>query len=88
MGGFSLFEKISELEHLACVPFIFLAALSDDILIRKAKELGADDYLTKPVCERDLIAAIRGKLKYFEQVSESGTGRSQVLRCGNIAARS
>jgi CheY-like chemotaxis protein len=68
MGGFSFYEKIRKFEHLHQVPFIFLTGLSDEILIRTGKELGADDYLTKPISEQNLVAAIKGKIKRFREL--------------------
>ncbi len=68
MGGFSLYERIRELKHLHNVPFVFLTGLNDEILVRKGKELGVDDYLTKPVSEENLIAAVKGKLKRFRNL--------------------
>ena len=71
MGGFTFFEKIQAIEHLKQVPFLFLTGLSDDVLIRTGKEMGVDDYLTKPIKEQNLLAALRGKLKRFEQLKRS-----------------
>ena len=68
MGGFSFYERIRQLEHLRQVPFIFLTGLSDEVLIRTGKELGVDDYLTKPISEQNLVAAIKGKLKRFSEL--------------------
>ena len=68
MGGFSFYERIRQLEHLRQVPFIFLTGLSDEVLIRTGKELGVDDYLTKPISEENLVAAIKGKLKRFSEL--------------------
>jgi CheY-like chemotaxis protein len=70
MGGFSFYEKIQWLEHLHDVPFIFLTGLTDEVLIRTGKELGVDDYLTKPIAEQTLIATIRGKLKRFKRLKQ------------------
>jgi CheY-like chemotaxis protein len=70
MGGFTFFEKVQEIDHLKRIPFIFLSGLNDDALIRTGKEMGADDYLTKPIKEQNLLAALRGKLKRFEQLRE------------------
>jgi DNA-binding response OmpR family regulator len=33
--------------------------------MRTGKEMGVDDYLTKPITEEDLVATIKGKLKRF-----------------------
>ena len=68
MGGFSFYEKIQWLDHLQDVPFIFLTGLTDEVLVRTGKELGVDDYLTKPIAEQTLIATIRGKLKRFKRL--------------------
>ena len=70
MGGFTFFEKVQEIDHLKRVPFIFLSGLNDDVIIRTGKEMGADDYLTKPIKGQNLLAALRGKLKRFEQLRE------------------
>jgi CheY-like chemotaxis protein len=68
MGGFSFFEKVHQIESIKHVPFIFLSGLSDDVLIRTGKEMGVDDYLTKPIKEQNLLAAIRGRIKRFEEL--------------------
>ena len=71
MGGFTFYEKVRELETLSAVPFIFLTGLTDEVLVRTGKELGVDDYLTKPISEKALLATIKGKLKRFEQLKKS-----------------
>jgi len=68
MGGFSFYEKVRELDHLEEVPFIFLSGLSDEVLVRTGKEMGIDDYITKPFSEQSLIATIKGKIKRYRQI--------------------
>ncbi len=68
MGGFSFYEKIRELDHLQEVPFVFLSGLSDEVLVRTGKEMGIDDYITKPFSEQTLIATIKGKIKRYRQI--------------------
>jgi len=68
MGGFSFYEKVREIERLHEIPFIFLSGLTDEVLIRTGKELGVDDYITKPFSHDSLIATIKGKLKRYRQM--------------------
>ncbi len=68
MGGFSFYEKIQEMSELQDIPFLFLSGLTDEALIRAGKEMGVDDYITKPFSEKSLIAAIRGRLRRFGQL--------------------
>ena len=70
MGGFTFYEKVQELEHLQDIPFIFLTGLTDEVLVRTGKELGVDDYLTKPISDQNLLATIRGKLKRFKKLKK------------------
>jgi CheY-like chemotaxis protein len=70
MGGFSFYEKVRTLDDLHDVPFIFLTGMNDDVMVRTAKELGADDYLMKPVSLENLLSTIKGKLKRFGSFRE------------------
>ena len=69
MGGFTFFEKVQELKKIQGIPFIFLTGLTDEALVRSGKELGADDYLMKPISEQTLVSTLRGKIKRFRQLN-------------------
>jgi DNA-binding response OmpR family regulator len=62
MNGYQLYEHVIENPEWVTIPFIFLTGRALDSDIRYAKELGVDDYLTKPFMPDDLLAAVRGKL--------------------------
>jgi DNA-binding response OmpR family regulator len=72
MDGFTLAEKITASGNT--VPFIFLTAKQLKVDKLKGFTLGADDYITKPVDEEELVARIRAVLKRAaakpEQVSD------------------
>lgn len=63
MDGFEVFLRLSEKDITADIPFIFLTALSGRSDMRKGMNLGADDYLTKPFEEEELLEAIQSRLK-------------------------
>src|SRR5690606_40780102 len=44
------------------LPFIFLTAKGEKRDVRSGMNLGADDYLTKPVTATDLLAAIEARM--------------------------
>lgn len=70
-GGFTLHEKLRKFEHLRDVPFIFLSGLNDTAIVLAGKELGADDYLTKPIEPEALLAVVKGKLKRYRQMKKN-----------------
>jgi DNA-binding NarL/FixJ family response regulator len=51
----------------AAIPFIFLTAKGEKDDLRSGMNLGADDYLTKPVAKADLLHAIEARLRRAEQ---------------------
>ncbi len=62
-NGLEFHAEVRENPAWHSIPFLFLSALCSNKDIRAAKEIGADDYLTKPCDPADLLAAIAGKLK-------------------------
>ena len=62
MNGFDFCAHVRENADWSDIPFIFLTALSDPEEIRYGKEIGCDDYITKPFDPSDLVAVVRGKL--------------------------
>jgi len=69
MNGYQLYERVRENPAWAALPFIFLTARDLDSDVRYGKELGADDYLTKPCDPADLLATVRGKLRRARQLA-------------------
>lgn len=68
MGGFAFFQRLQEIPRLACLPFIFVSGLTDEVVMRTGKSLGADDYITKPFVGETLISIIRGKLRRYTEL--------------------
>lgn len=59
-NGFDLAKKLRETYHQ--IPFIFITALDDEADTVRGLELGADDYITKPFRNRELLLRIRNAL--------------------------
>ncbi len=62
MDGYGVLKSLSENPDTQKIPFIFLSAKTEHKDIRKGMDLGADDYLTKPFEEEELISAIESRL--------------------------
>jgi DNA-binding response OmpR family regulator len=69
MNGYQLYQRVRENPRWIAIPFIFLTARSLDSDIRYGKELGVDDYLTKPIEPEDLLAAVQGRLRRALQLA-------------------
>ena len=66
MNGYQLYDRIRANPQWVTIPFVFLTARALDSDVRHGKELGADDYLTKPMQPEDLLAAVQGRLRRTE----------------------
>ncbi|MBE0544495.1 MAG: response regulator transcription factor [Verrucomicrobia bacterium] len=67
LDGHGVLAALRESEATASVPFIFLTAKGEKADLRSGMNLGADDYLTKPVAKADLLHAITARLRRSEQ---------------------
>lgn len=62
IDGYGVLEAISSNDATSNIPFIFLSAKTEHKEIRKGMDLGADDYLTKPFDEVELMSAVESRL--------------------------
>src|SRR5690606_711201 len=63
LDGYGVLHILGKKPETARIPFIFLTAKTEKSDIRKGMTLGADDYLTKPFDDTDLLNAIETRLK-------------------------
>ncbi len=78
MDGYQLFSAVRANPKWISIPFIFLTAKDQRIDVRLGKQLGADDYLTKPFEPEDLLIAVEAKLEraaVLKAVSEAETSK-------------
>jgi CheY-like chemotaxis protein len=62
LNGYAVLEALAESDQTKHIPFIFLSAMTERKDVRKGMNLGADDYITKPFSEEELISAIESRL--------------------------
>ena len=78
MSGFDVLEKLRLYSN---VPVIVLTVESDELIEVKALEIGADDFITKPFGNLELIAHIRSVIRRaegFEVIT------NETLKTGNL----
>jgi len=66
LDGYGVLQALQMDASLARTPFIFLTAKGEKDDLRSGMDLGADDYLTKPVANADLVRAIEARLRRSE----------------------
>ncbi|WP_160068516.1 response regulator [Sphingobacterium bovisgrunnientis] len=63
LDGYGVLYMLSKQESTMHIPFIFLTAKSERVDMRKAMEMGADDYLVKPFDDIELLNSIESRLR-------------------------
>src|SRR3982750_4690342 len=66
LDGYGVLMTLQKNADTQNIPFIFLTAKSERNDFRKGMELGADDYITKPFTDIELLNAIDSRLKKVE----------------------
>ncbi len=69
LDGYGVLHMLSKNSQTAPIPFIFLTAKAERSDYRMGMGMGADDYLTKPFDDIELLNAVQNRLK-----------RSEILR--------
>lgn len=74
LDGYGVLHVLQKNEDLKQTPFIFLSAKSERADMRKGMEMGADDYITKPFTETELLSAIESRFKKAELLNKDIPG--------------
>lgn len=65
LDGYEVLTQLQENTTTAAIPFIFLSAKGSKSELRHGMNLGADDYLTKPITAEELVEAIAARLSRY-----------------------
>lgn len=79
LDGYGLLHLINKNDELKSIPFIFLTAKTERGDFRKGMELGADDYITKPFTDIELMTAIESRLKKVKVLREGQSASNSLV---------
>jgi len=66
LDGYGVLHLLNKNTLLRNIPFIFLTAKAERLDFRKGMEMGADDYITKPFTDIELLNSIERRLRKVE----------------------
>lgn len=74
LDGYGVLHLLRKNDATVNTPFIFLTAKTERTDFRKGMEMGADDYITKPFDDIELLNAIEIRLKKYDILQNKYTG--------------
>lgn len=80
LDGYGMLEALRQDVQYSSIPFIFLTAKVERQDMRKAMELGSEDFLTKPFTRDELLKSIQTRLQKQEVISDRAKQQLDVLR--------
>ncbi len=79
LDGYGVLNILGKKPKTAEVPFVFLTAKAEKSDFRKGMNLGADDYITKPFDQSELLDVIERRIKKSERIKKAFDGTQQGL---------
>ncbi|MEM9857691.1 MAG: response regulator [Bacteroidota bacterium] len=79
LDGYGVLHILGKKEQTAGIPFIFLTAKAERSDMRKGMVLGADDYLTKPFEDTELLDAVESRFRKTEALKKEYANNSTGL---------
>ncbi len=86
IDGYNLLKAIREIPETMTIPVILLTAMSERADVRQGMTLGADDYLTKPFGNDELIDSIEAQLNKRTTLADKYDTTLKLLRKNIIYA--
>jgi two-component system response regulator VicR len=80
MDGFTVCRK---LRQTLSTPILMLTAKEEEVDKVLGLELGADDYITKPFSQRELMARVKANIRR-SSIDEGDTSKGSIIKCGSL----
>lgn len=80
MSGFQMARKMKENPATAQIPIIFITALGGESHIVKGLNIGADDYIVKPLSMKTVKARVKAVLRrVYPQAPQGGVSQASIV---------
>lgn len=83
MNGYEVCEKLRRMEEYKNIPIVFLTAKSSEIDEVHGLNLGANDFIQKPISPKKLIARVKSNLRKIE-TNQIELSRNQEITLGPL----
>ncbi|MFW6232661.1 MAG: response regulator transcription factor, partial [Bacteroidota bacterium] len=70
MDGYEVLDTLKNDPATYSIPFLFLSAKAEREDLRRGMDLGADDYITKPFENKDILSAVETRLKKHSKIEK------------------
>lgn len=84
MSGFQMARRLKDSPATAQIPIIFITALDGEDHLVKGLNIGADDYIAKPLSLKEVKARVRAVLRRTTQASSQQGGTSTAASDNRI----
>lgn len=70
LDGYGVLAELRQNPSTFAIPFLFLSAKADKTAQRYGMEIGADDYITKPFENEEIIKAVKSRLEKYSTIEK------------------
>lgn len=81
MDGFTVCRK---LRQQLSTPILMLTAREEEVDKVLGLELGADDYITKPFSQRELMARVKANIRRTSIEEDESSNKGNYIKCGGL----
>lgn len=84
MDGYAVMQNLWSIPMLSRIPFVFISGKAEKQDFRKAMDLGADDYLTKPFTGDELLRIVDTRLRKKQETIMNESSQTYPLEQASI----
>ncbi len=84
IDGFETCQRIKANKETCHIPVIFVTTCTDEYSIKKGFEVGAEDYIRKPILLTEVLVRVAHQLQYLERIKLNNLIRLKTKKITNL----